>query len=289
VIDLDMIAQKLDSLGVENVHVSRGEVRSSCPLHGGENPTSFSVSPEGKSYCFGCLEGYGSFDALIRKLSKEAGVPFESFETNIDHLYDYLDEHHEMVLEPLRWEIMGRYIRDDDHFVRSWGISYSVVARHNLRIDPNNHHELFPIVDHGANFWGFVERWKGIKRSVYRYPKDLDKKKILLGQGVIEDEGYRGPVWVVEGVRDLCAIETKIDGARAVALGGARLSDEQSRYLMRFESVIAATDNDEAGIRALMQFEEKIPPSQLLFAQYPGKDPAACKGTFKLRHPIFGV
>jgi DNA primase len=294
-LDLDMMVSRLDSLGVENAHIKGSEIRSCCPLHEGENVTSFSVSENGKSFCFACEKGFHSFDGLIKHLSEKAGVPFESFEMSVDHLFDFLEDSHEMPVEPMVKAGIDRFKVDYDHFVREWGISREVAERHRLRINPQNGHECYPIVDHRGDFWGFVERYKGPNRkgpnrSIYRYPKNIKKGKILLGEGEIEEEGYRGNVWVVEGIRDLCAIETKIEGSRALALGGARLSDDQARYLGRFDRVICATDNDDAGIRVLMQFEKKIPPSRLMFAQYGGKDPASKEATnFRLRHPVFGL
>ncbi len=282
--DLILLKDRMEELGVDNPHIASGEIRAACPFHGGGNPTSFAVNLEKGAHCFSCRTKFHTVDDLIKALSERAGVGYVPISKDLDFVFDFLEMPREIKPAPVDPGIIQYYEEDFDHFYQEWGVSREVHDRHQLKIDPFTGAECFPIFDRHQNFWGFVERSKGPKRSIYRYPKGLDKKTMLIGEGSLPK--HLDEIWVVEGVRDLCAVETKL-GVRAVALGGASLAPEQAKILSRVaDKVVCATDNDEAGQGAWEQFEEKIPLSKLYTASFDGKDPMDATG-FEVFHAIF--
>lgn len=281
--DVQTLRDILEEMGVEQLSTQGNEVRASCPFPSHEDSTpSFFANPENGSFCFSCGKKHHTIQALLDELAQITGVGYFDPVSWIDAdtLFDFSPPVEEMA-HPMQKTTLRHYIADTEYFLKDWGVS-EVVERRQLRLDPYTGHEVFPILDEKEILWGFVERFQGPKRSIYRYPAHWPKKNYLLG----ENDTRRDEVWVVEGVRDLCHIESKVPGARAVALGGWTMSREQIRKLHRFRRIVLCLDNDDAGRKGTREARRRLPLSGLYIANYRGKDPAEAKG-FEVHHAVW--
>jgi hypothetical protein len=182
--------------------------------------------------------------------------------------------------KPLNPDVLRLYRHDVAYFVENWGVSEEVVERHQLRLDPYKGSECFPIFDMHQNYWGCVERRSAAPRSIYLYPPGLSKSTLLLGEEQVPRD-----VWLVEGVRDLCVLETKRPHIRAVALGGSTPSAAQIQKLRGYDTVTLCLDNDAAGWEGVRKLMRVLPFSGLRVAEYTGKDPA--EGSAFKTNPAF--
>jgi 5S rRNA maturation endonuclease (ribonuclease M5) len=268
--DIAFVYDKLLEFGCEKVSVVGKNVMCLCPFHPERRSPSFGVHPQNGANCFACGVKFKSIDKLFRVLADKRGIDYEGLYTEMPENFDlFPDEEPEP--EPLNANVLKFYRRDDDRFKNGWGVSQEVIDRRRLCVDPSTDAECFPIFDRFDQYWGMVERHTGGKRRRYHYPSGYPRSSILLG----EDQAiaHSGDVWVVEGVRDLCAVETKVDGAVGVALGSAWASDEQLDTLRKFDSITLALDNDDAGKKGRDWIMKNLDPTNINIAKYQGKDP----------------
>ncbi len=265
--DLQLIADKLNEMGVEKVAIKGSDVMSCCPFHPDRSP-SFGVHPEKGANCFACGARFSTVDRMFTALANKTGQSYTPMFRDLPSNYEWMPEPVE-VPKPLNIKVLRYYKENHDHFVREWRISYDVSQKRNLKIDPFSGNECFPIVDSDGDYWGCVERTPpvGKSRSRYHYPPNYPRRNILIG----EDQAD-GEVWVVEGVRDLCAIETKT-GKSAVALGGAKISRRQLDKLRAYDKIVLCLDNDRAGRECRDEIKSKLALDKVYVAKYTGKDP----------------
>jgi DNA primase len=266
--DLELIIDKLREMGLEKVHVKGQNVMCVCPFHPDRNP-SFGIHPDKGGNCFACNTKFSSADSTLQAIAEKRGFDYTPIYDEIPFDYDFWPEE-EPDPEPLNPKVLSLYKEDDDYFVENWKISREVVKYRRLLRDSFSEAECFPIFDARDNYWGMVERYPATDthRSYYHYPPGFPRRHILLG----EDKAEKEEVWIVEGVRDLCAVEHKM-GVSAVALGGAKASDEQIKKIDKFHKVILALDNDKAGRDGRDYLLRNLPAGDTYVAKYEGKDP----------------
>lgn len=262
------------ALGCEGVYVHGEEVYCRCPSpeHEDNNP-SFSANVERGAHCFSCGYSFKTVDKFLSTLAKEKGVPFQSLEPDPTSLRARFTRIMEVKKEPepLSDGIIRFYKKDPEYFIREWNATEEIAERRSLLIDPDDEAECFPIRDRRQRLWGFVRRWEGKKRSIYRYPPSLEKGNFLLGEDYPARADVRD-IWLVEGVRDLCRLESVTDHV-GVALGGSSTSDVQLEKLKRYDTVTLCLDDDEAGWDETKYLLEVLPTDSLYVAEYDGSDP----------------
>lgn len=278
------LADKLKEIGLSSVQVKGTEVMAACPYHEEQTVGAFFVNPDNGFICHSCKKS-GSIDKFFKDLSKKMGVKI-TYEVSEENVFSFLDYEVQDETPPdLNPRVIDTYIDDPSYFRKEWGISEEVANNRRLVIDPDSRAECFPIFDYSFKFRGFVERWPGIPRSTIKYPKGLDRNRILIGAVLPEEarsqsQPFYGEIWVTEGVRDLCGLESKL-GVRAVALGGCYASAYQISLLKRYNKVVLALDNDEAGKAGVERIKDRMEVST---AEYIGKDPLEGQN-FKVKDP----
>lgn len=273
----DYLADKIRNQGF-SVQVRGNEIFCVCPFHDESNP-SFSVNFDKGAHCFACGYKAKSIDRFLRDLSHVTGMEYEPIFSEGD-LSGISLEIEEKEVDPLDISALKYYTRDDQRFIDNWHVDVRTIEERRLLVDPIKDAECFPIIDRMGNFWGCVERTKGKTRSKYHYPPKIEKSSILLGENLAEEE-----VWVVEGIRDLCYVESNF-GVRAVALGTAIASAEQIDLLKRFDHVYVCLDNDRAGFLGAKKIISEIHPFNLSIIGYNGKDPVEMDGEYEIRPMI---
>lgn len=269
--DPEIIAAKLEELGVDGVFIQGQDVMCLCPFHPDHKP-SFGVHPDRGANCFACLVRFHSADAALEAIANKWDMEYTPIHQSLPPGFDLLDIPEDPEPQPLNPGVINFYNKDVKRFEDEWGCSREVVENRRLCIDPSTNAECFPIFDKHNNYWGMVERHvsdDGSRR--YHYPANYPRRNILFGEDKAEE--HPEDVWVVEGVRDLCAVETKVPGVVCVAIGSARVSDKQLDTLMLCDKITLALDNDEAGRRGRDYILNKLPQTKVNVAKFKGKDP----------------
>lgn len=272
--DIGYIQDKLREMGCEKVQVMSGNVMCCCPFHPERNP-SFGVHPTKGANCFTCGVKFHDTDKMFQILAEKKGVEYTPIYRDLPPSFDFFPII-EPKPEPLNRNVIKMYKRDDDYFKQpdpeGWGATQEIIERRQLCIDPTSGAQCFPILDDRGQYWGMVERREIGTRRFYHYPSGYPRNSILFG----EDEAFRNPgrIWVVEGPRDLVAVESKVPGSTCVALGTWRVSDEQLDKLREFDELVLALDNDEKGRLGRKRILSKMKTHPGMFiARYKGKDP----------------
>ncbi len=269
--DTQSIADRLRELDCEQVKVVGQDVMCCCPFHPEREP-SFGVHPDRGANCFACGVRFHDAEKMFEALHEKRGIEYVAPYRDIGPDFNFFPIL-EPDPEPLNANVLKFYRRDDEHFIKTWGITQEVVERRHLCIDPTSGSECFPIFDVHDRYWGMVERFVIGKHRRYSYPRNYPRRNILFG----EDEAKKHPdnIWVVEGVRDLCAVESKVPDCRAVALGTARITDEQISTLreLDYENLVLCLDNDKVGRQGRDYLLSRLDVTRISIARYSGKDP----------------
>ena len=295
--DIDVEALEED-LGLDPIAVKKDESQHYCPLpHGqhknGDTTGKFFINRERKVYnCWVC--GGGNLVSLvceIKDISPEEAIDYlwtftrprdqseEEFKGEILSLLSEGDEQFE-VLPHYSERVLSKYSENDhnwfaerhifDEVRRRYGVCFAPDAK---RYGPDKEVYVGPsiILPH---FWneqlvGWQNRWLEDDRPAwvpkYTNTPDLPKKTTLYGWDQVKDE-QEVPLIVVESVPTVLFLASQ--GLPAVATFGASVSEDQLRFLRRFQSgVIIAPDNDPAGANCAYemasQLEDYIPVMQL--------------------------
>jgi len=268
-VDSESIADRLRDLGCEKIKIIGQDVMCCCPFHPEREP-SFGVHPTKGANCFACLVRFKTADQMFEALYQKMGLEYDPIEKDLGPGdFDFFIPE-EAPPKPLNPKVVQFYRKDPEHFIEHWGVTREVAERRGLCIDPTSEAECFPIFDRLGQYWGMVERFEGRAWNKYNYPPNYPRRKIMFG----ENESLEHPeVWVVEGVRDLCAIESKVEGSRAVALGTAKATKEQIHLLKQVDYVNLALDNDKAGREGRDSLLAQLALTKVSVVRYTGKDP----------------
>ena len=104
---------------------------------------------------------------------------------------------------------------------------------------------VFPIDNIGAS----LRAYKNAKPKWLHVPKGLKTGQILYNLQEVISLGYR-EVFIVEGIIDVLSLY-QLGIKNVVCTFGARITEQQIRLLMNFDTIILAFDNDETGQYAI--------------------------------------
>jgi DNA primase len=269
----------LEGSGARNISIYDNQLRSTCPIHNGDNPTAFAYDLEKHLWmCFTGDCGGGDIFDLVEKIS---GFSFNTFADLITYtatLFSInisgmnLDVRREQIQqENQRWlqymskkkhknseydiSNIGELERIDSYrdfeplTLERFKISYSVLYN---RI-------VVPLHDEEGHVVGITMRRcdESEKIKWLHKPRNIDTGEILFNYPVGNhvDLNY---VYVTEGVFD--AIKTWQNGTDSVvACLGSHLTETQEKMLLkRYTTIILAYDNDKAGRAATVKAIERL-------------------------------
>lgn len=263
--------------------------RARCPVHRGDNNTTFSIFENGRWRCFKC-GAFGDMARLlmyVQRLTLQQArdylgtmpVPFRSL-ADIQLPPKKRDNKPKLPYELLREATLAPYRRYCPTYLRGRGFSEESLRRYEIGYDNDNHKIVIPVRDAEARLVGLTYRldFDTDRSQPAKYWHDNFAKSIHL---------YGFHLWRARPLRRLYLVEGQLDAVRMFQLGyaacaimGSEISQEQVDVLVRHsraESLVLAFDNDEAGFKARRNAITKLSKTQfgreLCCWQYPTKDP----------------
>ena len=238
--------------------------RGPCPLHGGKNTSSFTISPTCEAFhCFACGEG-GSLNHLRALL----GVAPIEIPPSL-RIPDVPQPLHVRPLGPL--DPTHRYFAERGIHAataRFFGAGYFQGA------PPFGGRVVIPLHDARGRLHGHLGRATGEEEPRYLFQRGVERHRLLfnfhrLGSDVSD-------VVVVEGVFDLFSVH-QLGVRNVVATLGCETSDEQRAMLRRFKTVYILFDGDASGHDAARELATDL-GARAVVLSLPKADPCAMKG-----------
>lgn len=269
--------------------------RAACPVHKGDNNTTFSIFGNGKWRCFKC-GAWGDMARLlvhVRRLSLKqaqdyigsAPTPFKTT-GDIPILGPRQKGKKQLPYEVLREAILAPYRKHCPRYLLGRGFSETSLQRFEIGYDLQNSKIVIPIRDWNRRLVGLTYRldFDSDKSQPAKYWHDNFNKSLHL---------YGFHLWSGKKLRRLYLVEGQLDAVRMFQLGfaacaimGSEISKDQVQVLVEHSQamqIVLAFDNDEAGHKArkdaIMKFSRTRYARGLLSLEYPGKDPGELQGT----------
>lgn len=278
-----MIEDLLEHIGVEDIHPHESEVTARCPRHEERtgqrehHPRHWSVNRStGRHHCFSCAYG-GSLIKLIVDVGN-VGM-WDAY--LLLHRYDVvLEEPTATVWVPpvSAVELRGQLLAFGDPPVRAMErrrLTPELVNRFGVRWNYEDPSWIFPIFGPDGDLWGWQSK---NPEGVRNKPPGIKKSLTLFGLNVLRSDVS---VALVESPLDALYLDAL--GYPAVSSFGAGVSDAQMRLVIeRFDEVVLALDNDEAGrneTRRLLRakWHHRLPTLVFNYKSIAGKDPGECR------------
>lgn len=239
-----VIASHLDHLGIEYRDVG-GELQALCPNkeHDDHSP-SWSINTEsGLHHCFAC--GYkGNLRSLYADFGY--GKPDTSYQAaddkfRVNRSLDVPKPDDDEAPRPVSESVMALFEQVPIDVLEERSLSRASADLYSVGWDPKTESWILPFYSSDLVFMGYQSKSRTGK--VFRnYPRGISKASTLFGIRALAAEGE---VVVVESPLD--AVRLYGLGYPALAVCGSSLSDQQLTLLQRYDSVVFAMDNDEAG------------------------------------------
>lgn len=249
------------------LHDCGGAWRGCCPIHNGNNDTSFVIYPNGMYHCYACgchgdiidfvreVENLPHHEAVL-KLAKEFNVPVENnkeYQQAVDIVekYETFAKSAQGQVGKVKEYLMNRGFTEQT--IRDFGFGYK---GDNL---------IIPIRDWAGRTVAIAQRqFDKTPKYINSYNNDLYDKSMLLFNIDKARKLMKEKVYLVEGYMD--AISGHQFGVPTLAYCSAEIHKDQVKELARYMKegiVIYSPDNDEAGRRKLarvrQRFQEFLP------------------------------
>jgi DNA primase len=285
----------LSHLGVQISGRNNREIRGTCPVHGGDNPTSFCYRKKTKTWiCFshGCHETCGrdsiglvmgvlqvGFKDALVVLSNLTGIPLEE-DSNLDvglirqelekkkaiERHKRLAEFY-MPPEDVTEDQLETFVRmRTDYFNKEENGGFPDWVLEEFEIGGCYHdaqgyeREIIPIRDEKGELVAYSGR--ALKRGVepkYRLTNGFKKDNVLYNLNkalsYVSDE-TNDTLIIVEGFKGLWMLY-RLGFKNCVACMGSRITPGQARLLCKHaRNAILMFDGDDAGLKGMQAFEE---------------------------------
>lgn len=241
--------------------------RGCCPIHGGDNNSSFTVFPDTKSfYCFSCGE-HGSivdfvsalykvdYDESLEMLAGEFNIPLDKYETylvakeKIDEIDKEINSYQRDVDKAMEYLVKERRLSEET--VKNFGLGYKTNAI------------VIPLRDPSGRNIGYAER-RLVGEPKYINPKnsDLYDKGTYLFNMNRAKKHMKNNLFLVEGQFDAMVGDQL--GLPMVAYCGIEPSRGQVEYLSKtlsmnpYMMIFIIPDNDNKAYKRMYQVREKF-------------------------------
>jgi len=253
----------LTGLGVEVHKIQNDEINGRCPVHHltkGRESTRFSWylnSESGLWYCFSC-GGRGNLSMLVSQLTNDPSALWNVQTHLIDSgLRRLTSEEQEVreVYQPVDWSHYVKFAPMPERLLGVRKLDPEVASRYGIRWDTSNKATVIPIVSPVGELWGWQLKKHGWVRN---YPEGIHKGDTLFGI----ERAHADTALLLESPLDVVRFHSVYAGTdiSAVASFGANISDRQVRILTdRFDGLIVAFDNDQAGRMETKRLRPRLP------------------------------
>ncbi|MDD6769709.1 toprim domain-containing protein [Inconstantimicrobium porci] len=292
----DVVMQLLKDNGAKNITVSDNEIRSTCPLHGGDNPTAFCWNLTTNTWNCYTRCGFGDFFTFIaikeeldisKDFKKVASICASIVGVNINNFDESTEEYEYSKM----LNIMKRHLRN-----------VKVNMKYDIKLlgskFPLNKYKQFDkaTLCNNAFYFKDMNRIGFIIRDIddvvigcsLRAMDEVTKPKWLHRPASIQTGetfynihdvvGKYKTVYIVEGITDTLNM-INIGIPNVIGAFGARITFSQRLLLAKyFDEIILMFDNDEAGQKAIdkaIKFCNRV--INVCYAEYDTKDPGLLK------------
>ena len=266
-----------------------GRWRSACPVHKGDNTTTFAINASGRWRCYKC-SAWGDLARLIVHVKRitlkqaqdyvgSAPVPFRSM-LDVPQLSPRLDRRHKLPYAVLREALIAPYRGNCPRYLLNRRFSEGSLRVFHIGYDLQRAKIVLPVRDWKARLVGLTYRldFDSDRSQPAKYWHDNFEKSRHL---------YGFHLWAGRKIRRLHLVEGQLDAVRMYQLGyaataimGSELSLEQLDVLKthcQAGQLVLAFDNDEAGAKATKDAVKKLSHTRyargLMTLRYDTKDP----------------
>ncbi len=259
--------------------------RCVCPFHkGAENASQFILNANGNWTCFTC----GASGGMRKLLSRLTNVPIGKIDDLIASLPAARSElgkrlpaykfRHGIEKPPLPESDIVLYKRNCPVYLLTRGFSEAALYKYEIGYDLSSNRIVIPVRDLACRLRGVTRRLDYQTNGPKYFHEWFDKNKLLYGAHLWAKTPIRdGTLYVTEGQLDTVRLFEL--GMSSVGVFGSNISDEQAALLrhLKFNKLVLAYDNDEAGLMATEQTLSKLTRTTMgrftYIARYPTKDP----------------
>lgn len=244
--------------------------RGPCPIHGGDNATSFVISSDtGLFHCFSCTKG-GDAATFLRLMGDEAEAEKIEAMPRVPALPPPPMEPTAPLapLDPTHPYFMERGIHEAT--ARHFGIGYF------RGTPPFGRRIVAPLHDAVGTLVGHIGRAidEGISPR-YLFQRGVRRSELLFNLHRVKRSGA-DTVVVVEGIFDALAVH-QVGVSNVVSTLGCEVTENQRALLSRFRRILVLFDADPAGLTAAQKLEREFGRA-VLRLELPKADPASLKG-----------
>lgn len=278
-ITADMFLDLIKREGARNVRLVGDVYRSTCPIHKGNNDTTFSFNPNNKLFnCFSECGGGDIFDfiALINDIDIETEfkkvVELTAQEFNIDisnlvlddieynykketlEYLRYLNGKKEIFNSPYNLNVLGNRFALNNYR----GLNKEQLIEYGVSFANDLNRVCFEIKNQNGIVVGASLRATGEEKPKWLHrPKTIKTGMLLYNLNNVLSKGFR-EVIVVEGIMD-CLNLIILGIENVVCTFGDRITAEQKMLLIKyFDTIILGFDNDVAGMKAKTKQIERL-------------------------------
>lgn len=245
------LTEVLSGLGVEIHRVHNDEINARCPVHHltkGRESSRYSWylnSDSGLWYCFSC-GARGNLSMLVSQLTDDPSalwtIQSHLITSGLQRLTAEEQEVHE-VRPQVDWGQYSRFQPLPDKMLRYRRLDEETSRRYGIKWDDERKATVIPIVSPLGELWGWQLKKTGWVRN---HPEGVHKGDTVFGI----ERAFGTTALLLESPLDVVRFHSVYGGSdiSAVASFGANISTKQINILSdRFEGVIVALDNDQAG------------------------------------------
>jgi len=265
----DSIIALLESLGAREISVRNSEIRSTCPFHCGNNPTSLRVLlPSGHIQCFACGYNWNIYKLFKDRIPKPSGQS----NTSVPITKPDISSIAEVML-------IGSNLNYQDVVLLKRCNNVGLLEKIGVGVatsGPFMSKVVFPYRDYYGKLHGFKLR-NGRNFSIENYCRIQD---VFFMESVYS---RIGSIIIVEGEWDAIRLY-ELGLNNVVAIGGSDLTNGKIDKLgmLGVNTVYLALDNDTAG---RIKTQKIIPKLDSLYkvydVRYDGKDPWETKSKYE--------
>ena len=260
----DDLVDVLSGLGVDIHRTSGDEINGRCPVHyavkGRESTRNswYLNSDTGLWHCFTC-GARGNLNQLMAELTDDPmdlwNVQSVLITKGIRRLTAEEAEYDDEVDESVTWSDYAKFPLLSDGKVASRNLDAEVAQRFGVRWNPDAKGYTLPIMSP----LGELRGWQ-IKKvdAVWNHPVGVHRHDTFFGI----ERAFADTAVLVESPLDVVRFHSVYEGrdVSCIASFGAAVADAQIRLAsQRFDKLIIALDNDEAGVKQTRRIQKLLP------------------------------
>lgn len=270
------LAGVLQTIGVDVKRQSGDEINARCPVHhkvkGRESGgyTWYMNAESGLWLCYTC-GARGNLSMLLSEMTDDPAALWNVQNIVITQGLRRL-EHDEAVYDDhveIDWNEYSKFAPLPDRILEARNLDGDIARRYGVRWDKQKRAIIVPILSPLGELRGWQAKKSGWVRNL---PEGVQKHTTLFGI----ERAHAPTAILVESPLDVVRFHGVYDGLdySCVSSFGANISKDQGRLLAKFDTVILALDNDEAGRAETKRIHNHdLVDTRLRYWQYHEKDP----------------